>query len=153
MKYTDFESLTLLFTIFQLYCAEHICGWKQEWPGKEKNRLSSKSQWQSDVRKVWRYQRGYQKDRQHYCHRKIPKWLSEGQTTQLPQKDTKEVIRRTDNTIATERYQRGYQKDRQHNCHRKIPRRLSEGQTTQVPKEKGPNGLVLWCLMPLSPIS
>jgi hypothetical protein len=100
MKYTDFESLTLLFTIFQLYCAEHICGWKQEWPGKEKNRLSSKSQWQSDVRKVWRYQRGYQKDRQHNCHRKIPKRLSEGQTTQLPQKDTKEVIRRTDNTSA-----------------------------------------------------
>jgi hypothetical protein len=56
----------------------------------------------------------YQKDRQHYCHRKIPKRLSEGQTTQLPQKDTKGVIRRTDNTIATERYQRGYQKDRQH---------------------------------------
>jgi hypothetical protein len=66
---------------------------------------------------------------------KIPKRLSEGQTTQLPQKDTKEVIRRTDNTIATERYQGSYQKDRQHNCHRKIPKRLSEGQTTQLPQK------------------
>ena len=70
---------------------------------------------------------GNQKDRQYNGHRKIP----DGQ-----------VIRRTDNTMATERYQmarngysegqtiqwpqkdtrwRGNQKDRQYNDHRKIP--------------------------------
>jgi hypothetical protein len=93
-----------------------------------------------------RYQRGYQKDRQHNCHKKIPKRLSEGQTTQLPQKDTKEVIRRTDNTIATERYKRGYKKDRQHNYHRKIPK---SGNCVVCPSDNL-FGIFLWQLCCLS---